>query len=50
MQLGFTNEHRGIKLSAHVSEENGYEIENKKKNLSMNVLFTEGSLFRDLTL
>ena len=29
MQLGFTNEHWGIKLSAHVSEENGYEIENK---------------------
>lgn len=29
MQLGYTNEHCGIKLSAHVSEENGYEIENK---------------------
>ena len=50
MQVGFTNQHCGIKLSAHVTEENGYEIENEKNNLSINVLFTEGGLFRDLAL
>lgn len=49
MQLGFTNEHCGIKRSAHVSEKNGHEIENKKEFID-EWPFHGRKPFRDLTL